>query len=421
MTNVEPPVKKKRKVKPLPGLLSTLTGEDAWKFHLTEEIDDKKKFDSNDEVNEQLIPAPAIVATSIRLGEETYILDHFNNAQLRELARNIGLTSSSSLTKFQCRKSIAMLAENRKKERNNQVEYVSNTQKSLNSLCRAINIVFSPLFRFCSLNDKKDRTDHEMKRTVSSFWSDCHDLYNDYITYDDSIHDIINTNEDDDLKELEKGGRMEVCVQDVFNWTQETFKKKIMCLLNVRKVMKTNMHLSGTHDAEPGNFVDVAKNRIRDAKLMDTAALLYFYKLAEFHPELDATFAKMMDDNLKGSTLNGGNAVTPQSKREQRAEAEIHLEEQLSQIIKSADDMFKLMNDSYHRREMAEAKRYETEAKREEKRDRLLNIESEISIAVALKDTVKLRELQAMLVKERKEGETPPVEAGQRLFGFPSV
>ena len=81
MTNDEPPVKKKRKVKPLPGLLSTLTGEDAWKFHLTEEIDDKKKFDSNDEVNEQLIPAPAIVATSIQLGEETYILDHFNNAQ----------------------------------------------------------------------------------------------------------------------------------------------------------------------------------------------------------------------------------------------------------------------------------------------------------------------------------------------------
>ena len=98
MTNDEPPVKKKRKVKPLPSLLSTLTGEDAWKFHLTEEIDDKKKFDSNDEVNEQLIPAPAIVTTSIWLGEETYILDHFNNAQLRELAQNIGLNFSSDKT-----------------------------------------------------------------------------------------------------------------------------------------------------------------------------------------------------------------------------------------------------------------------------------------------------------------------------------
>jgi hypothetical protein len=66
--------------------------------------------------------------------------------------------------------------------------------------------------------------------------------------------------------------------------------------------MKDNMTVSGTHNSDPWNFVDIA-NKIPGGRRLPKVGVLYFYRRCEEFPDVDAAFQTFLDDSLKGSTI----------------------------------------------------------------------------------------------------------------------
>lgn len=58
--------------------------------------------------------------------------------------------------------------------------------------------------------------------------------------------------------------------------TVEAVKKKIMTLIKVRKIIQDNMTLSGEHDSDVYNFVDVALKKVGTAGLTLLGCYYFF-------------------------------------------------------------------------------------------------------------------------------------------------
>jgi hypothetical protein len=74
-----------------------------------------------------------------------------------------------------------------------------------------------------------------------------------------------------------------------------------MALFKVRKVMQQNMTVSGEHDNDPYNFVEVAMKKVGKTRL-SLLGCYYFFKLCDENPEVDTHHCMEMDNILKGNT-----------------------------------------------------------------------------------------------------------------------
>jgi hypothetical protein len=91
---------------------------------------------------------------------------------------------------------------------------------------------------------------------------------------------------------------------DVEVMTPDVFKKRVNLLFRIRRKMKDNMTLSGTHDSDPWNFIDHAMNKIPGGRRLPKVGVLYFYLRCQEFPDVDAAFQIFLDDGLKGSTTD---------------------------------------------------------------------------------------------------------------------
>jgi hypothetical protein len=79
-------------------------------------------------------------------------------------------------------------------------------------------------------------------------------------------------------------------LSDVDVMTPVVYKKRINLLFRIRRQMKDNMTVSGTHDSEPWNFIDIAMNKIPGGRRLSKVGILYFYRRCEEFPDVDAAF-----------------------------------------------------------------------------------------------------------------------------------
>jgi hypothetical protein len=91
---------------------------------------------------------------------------------LRKLCTNIGVSNAGSLSKFNCRKAIAIYFRFQESLLNIGIRPTLHALRITSSVCRAVNVVFSADFieEFKTVNDRKSRQDHEPKNTYKAFW-----------------------------------------------------------------------------------------------------------------------------------------------------------------------------------------------------------------------------------------------------------
>ena len=162
-------------------------------------------------------------------------------------------------TKFQCRHAIAALIEFGKQLDKEGQDRRYNEDRRQNTIIRITNVVFSNEFfeHFLKINDAKSRSDHESRNMAKHFWTDCTDAYNDYEDEDENAAFQIVL--DSDNPHFEK--ILDADLHDTETMTSDVMRKKVTELFKIRKMVQKNMTLSGTHDSDPYNFMEVATNK----------------------------------------------------------------------------------------------------------------------------------------------------------------
>ena len=146
--------------------------------------------------------------------------------------------------------------------------------------------------------------DHETGQLCKNFWEDAAECHNDFDDINNSELLIINNNNDDDFDALMKREVILVDLEDADNMTAETLRKKVMTMIKVRQAIKQNMQVSGTHSNRVLDFLDVAINKTKGARMLNRLGVYYFYIRAEEYSDLiDAAFQPFLCDSIKGSTI----------------------------------------------------------------------------------------------------------------------
>jgi hypothetical protein len=305
----EPAPKKQRLYKPLPPGLADIGPQDLTKFYCAVEVHAGRNGSPTTEAN---------VAQSIETTAGVVNLDNdLVLDQLRKLCRNLGIKINAGTNKFQCRKSIAILKDYEGTLKEVGTHPRSTEARATNTLLRAVNVVFGSALidRFKTLNDSKDRVDHETRNLYEHFWRDAELEFNDFENgLEDIIDDdddevrvdeklvIVNSSNDEHLQEFLDIDEDFVNLRDVDNMTADVLKKKIMLMFKVRRQMKENMTVSGTHDNSAYNFLDIAMNKVKGAKILSKIGMYYFYCRCEEHDDIDASFQPFLDGSIRGST-----------------------------------------------------------------------------------------------------------------------
>jgi hypothetical protein len=218
--------------------------------------------------------------------------------QIRKLCRNVGVSYVNKCTKFQCRKALWVLAKFQEQRNHDGGVVVTASKKMTNNLIRLTNIIFSHEFfdSFIKLNDIKTRTNHERNDMPRHFWDDVTESFNSAV--DDDSTAVLIVLPTDDLHYDEVEG---LNLLDFDMMTASAIKKKIMLLIKVRKIVQDNMTLSGEHDSDAYNFMEVAIKKV-GAGGLTLVGSYYFFKLCDVHPEVDVTYTVTLDDAIKGNT-----------------------------------------------------------------------------------------------------------------------
>ena len=83
----------------------------------------------------------------------------------------------------------------------------------------------------------------------------------------------------------------------------EAFRMKILELFKIRRKVKENMTVSGTHDSDPWNFVECAMTGM--TKGFTKIAVYYFYKGCEAaDKDVDSCFQPFLDTAIRGDTVS---------------------------------------------------------------------------------------------------------------------
>ena len=207
---------------------------------------------------------------------ETEDLTKLTLDQLRKLCKNIGKRYVNNCTKFQCRKALCVLANYQEHRERDGTGTISD--KTTGNIIRITNIIFSHEFldSFLALNDSKKRTDHETGELPKNFWEDVLEAMNGSDDDDDDTAlQIVIAQEDEHYEEIKS-----VKLQEFDIMSSSAIKKKVNQLLKVRKQIQKNMTISGEHDSNPYNFVEVAMNSIGKNGL-SLLGCYYFFKRCE--------------------------------------------------------------------------------------------------------------------------------------------
>ena len=130
----------------------------------------------------------------------------------------------------------------------------------------------------------------------------------------------------DDEHLLELVSDLDVDLSNVDQYSTKVFQKKIMDLFKVRRKMKTNMTVSGTHDSDPWHFVE---NAMLGSSGLNKISAYYFYQRCEANHDIDSNFQPFMDSAMKGDSVSewgvdddDSQAASGSRKRDRAKEAE---------------------------------------------------------------------------------------------------
>ena len=301
---------KKRKTKELPDGLSQLT-----------EVNFRKVLKFRWETDPQE-KGEAMVAYKVALDENEenheFDLDKLTLDQLQRLCRNVGVQYVNKCSKFQCRKALWVLANHQQQREIEGAPITTVSDRSSTNILRITNVIFSHNFldSFLALNDIKNRVDHETGGLPNDFWADVADAVNGASEDNDSPLQVVISEEDCHRDEI-----MSFDLDDFDVMAAAAIRKKFNMLLKVRKAMKKNMTISGEHDNDAYNFVDVAMKNVGSTGLTKIGCY-YFFMRCEDNPEVDVRFADGMDEILMGNTdsplgptTNGSDATTGSEKK----------------------------------------------------------------------------------------------------------
>jgi hypothetical protein len=112
---------------------------------------------------------------------------------------------------------------------------------------------------------------------------------------------ILNIDDDPHIASLETDRAINF--QDVNQFEMKAFRKKILDLLKIRRVMKENMTVSGTHDNEPWNFVESAMTKVPG---FTKISVYYLFKQCEACDGIDSVFQPFLDAAMVGDTTSLG-------------------------------------------------------------------------------------------------------------------
>jgi len=151
---------------------------------------------------------------------------------------------------------------------------------------------------FLALNDSKATVDHETGEMPHDFWDDVVETMNGSDDDDSSALQLVIEEANDYCGEIKS-----IDLRDFNQMTCSAIMKKVNQLLKVRKEMKKNMTISGEHDNNPYNFVEITMKNVGKGGL-SVLGCHYFYTRCESNPEVDVCFVVEMDDALKGNTAD---------------------------------------------------------------------------------------------------------------------
>jgi hypothetical protein len=469
--NVKTP--KKRNVSELPKeIVDLVDSHENWsKFVTALELDENERSKTHGK--------EFLVVQSIRLNvdEKTtfFELKKVRCAHLRKLCCNMGLQNCGSLNKFECRRRLAGQIQYEHALDTHGMKPTSNASQITSTICRAVNVVFSDEFitGLLSVNDRKGRREHETNDMYLSFWqraTDAHNITSICLDVDETVVEVVCTNDtrssisarkpaasdllDDSTSEDESQNRDAdtVPTNDVFAtlvipvgdeylcslqadpeinlqrniilYEMKAFRTKILNLFKIRRDMKANMTVSGTHDSDPWNFIEASMKKVPGYTKI---SVYYFYKRCEeMGNGVDAHFSPFLDSDLigdSGSLESLDDSYSAPSQRKRKSPDS----EFLSQIAQQGEAMLQLMTASEKllqesekdRRQEAMDRRQEAMDRRQEAKDRAnavaaaakdranavaaavaeqrksKSFERRLALAQALNDTDALRKLQA--------------------------
>jgi hypothetical protein len=288
---------------------------------------------------------------------EGYPLKKLTTMQMRNLCKLAGVPSCGSRTKFECQMFIANYITYGGDKTSNKLLKTSKYATCLtNKTCRLVNVVFHESFieNFKTVNDIKNRKDHETANTYKNFWIEATTAYNSCIGFnineypktpaklventtingnkdiglesrftiidlssmcesvDDCFTTIVNVSNNDHITE-ELTEDTSINLIEVDRLDVDVFRKKILNLFKIRTIMKKHMTASGTHDSDAWNFVEGAMKTFTG---FTKVGIFYFWTRCEENPDVDANFITFMDESLKcDSTSPFSPEVAPAKKR----------------------------------------------------------------------------------------------------------
>ena len=326
----------------LPVSLAFLTDKDRNKFHSAMEVDANPKSQS---YGQSFLCVQSVLVPNEEGADTPYDLKSLFTLPLRTLCKNLGIANCGSINKFELRRAIAMVFSYQDKLEASGLKPSLHAGRLTSTLCRAINVVFSEQFMesFKTVNDLKNRRDHETRNTNKHFWinaamahnccggsSDCTSIRTNKkntagtASHEDAASvsgDTCMRNEDKNIAGNNSDAFSTLYIADtsdphlqelnsdpetnlllVTQFDTDAFRKKITDLFHVRRVMKENMTASGTHDSDPWNFVEAAMHAAKKPSLTKLG-VYYFYVRCEEHPDMDSQFQPFLDSTLLGDTV----------------------------------------------------------------------------------------------------------------------
>jgi hypothetical protein len=430
---------KKRKVKLLPTELALLNDSDQSRFIFGTHVDTnpKSKFYGTD----------IEIAKSVLLKDGSeFELSTLTIDQARRMCKNLGIVNCGSANKIGCFKAISSFFNYQQQLIASNLQPTSHSARITSSICRAINIVFSDVFleEFSSVNDRKNRVDHENGTTNKMFWIKASDEHNrassklsnnnrketiieidndengskqnddddddygkkpsattsDFIDDDDDDDNddftkIINTTNDHYILELQ--ANREINLRNVMTFSSDVFKKKITNLFRIRQKIKERMTTSGTHDNNPWNFVEGA---MRLYPGFTKISVYYFYTRCDENPGVESQFVTFLDDSLKGdsTTISSPISDDKSSGKKNRAADDNFL----NTLVDQSRKMIRLMADSAtDRKQLLENSARQIEDNRtnfetsERNKQNRMSFLAQVDLAKALGDKDELLALMA--------------------------
>lgn len=398
------PPKKKRPVKDLPPSLVDVFNKDSYDGDLTsvikfrlEDIPDRK-----DDKEMECMVAYAVTGVD---GTEFNLDKDLSLDQLRVFCRKAGCHYINSKNKFQCRRALHIAAEFNKKMHREGAAVTTATERMTNNIVRITNIVFSHDFfeSFTSLNDAKNRADHESGNIPKKFWADVAEAMNCSNDDDNSSIQMV-IKEDDPRAEVLKD--LDLDEFDVM--TADSIKKKINTLFKVRREVQKNMTVSGEHDSDSFNFMDVAMKNVGAGQSLTKLGCYYFFKRCDENKEVDEKFVVGVEPGIKGNsddisiiTSEDPTTLSSQKKRAYSAIAELNdVAKTIAEQMKESNRLVQISTD-----EMKEKNRLVQQSNVEKKKKNHLAEQSNI---ISLATTLGNRELLQTLLGSMVSSATNP-------------